>query len=323
MKRKFLVLLAIFTAFGVFDLGKNSANAAARKYPVKAINLIVPNNPGGGSDTAARAIASIAPKYLGQSMIVVNKPGASGATAHTDIAKAKPDGYTLIITGNSPSTVVPYLGKVNYDPLNDFEFILRITNLRNCIGVAASSPFNSIEDFFAYAKANPGKIKIGNSGANGIDDLVIRMINKKAGIETVQIPFDSSAEIITAVMGGHIAAFSGSVTSILPMVQNNTMKILAITADERDRVFPSIPTLREMKGFDVSLNNQIGIGAPKGTPKEVISFLHDAFKKSMEDEGFKAFAKKLNFSVDYLNGADFKKAIQVDSGKVKAIVAGK
>jgi tripartite-type tricarboxylate transporter receptor subunit TctC len=319
MKKPLLVLFTLIASCSLIAFG-GAARAAAPQYPTKPVNLIVPNSPGGGSDTAARALASIAPKYLGQSLIVINKPGGSGSTAHSEIAKAKPDGYTLLITGNSPSTVVPYLGKVNYDPLNDFEFIIRITNLRNSLGVAGNSQFKTVEEFFAYAKANPGKIKIGNSGANGIDDLVIRMMNAKVGMQTVQVPFDSSAEIIAAVMGGHIAAYSGSVTSILPMVQNKTMRILAITADERDPVFPDIQTLKE-KGMDVSLNNQIGVGAPKGTPKEIIAFLHDAFKKSLDDEGFRAFAKRLNFSIDYLNPADFKQAVEADSNKVKAIIA--
>lgn len=317
MKKQLLGLISLVLSCG---FAADVATAAAAKYPTKPVNLIVPFGPGGGADTPARVLAGVAPKYLGQSIIVINKPGASGSTAHSEVAKARPDGYTLIITGNSPSTVVPYLGKTSYDPLNDFEFVIRLTNLRNCLGVSANSQFKTAEEFFAFGRANPNKIKIGNSGANGVDDLVIRLMNKAAGMQTVQVPFDSAAEIIAAVMGNHIAAYSGSVTAILPMVQNKTMKILGITADDRDPAFPDIPTLKE-KGMDVSLNNMIGIGAPKGTPKEVVARLHDAFKKSMEDEGFKAMAKRLSFSIDYLNGADFKKAIEADSNKVKAAIA--
>ncbi len=317
MKKQLLALMSLVLSCG---FAADVATAAAAKYPAKPVNIIVPFGPGGGADTPARVLAGVVPKYLGQSLIVINKPGGSGSSAHTEVAKGKRDGYTLIITGNSPSTVVPYLGKVSYDPLNDFEFIIRLTNLRNCIAVSAGSPFKTAEEFFAFARANPGKIKIGNSGANGIDDLVIRLMNKAAGMQTVQVPFDSAAEIVAAVMGNHIAAYSGSVTAVLPMVQNNTMRILGITADERDPAFPDIQTLKE-KGMDVSLNNMIGIAAPKGTPKEVIAQLHDAFKKSMDDDGFKALAKRLNFSIDYLNGADFKKAIEADSNKVKAALA--
>ncbi len=320
MKKNLLVLLTVPMLMVVAGFGQNEVNAAAPKYPTKAINLIVPWSPGGGADLTARAVASVAPKYLGQSLIVVQKPGAAGATAHAEMGKMKKDGYNLIITGNSPSTVVPHLGKANYDALNDFEFILRITNLRNCFAVGADSLFNTIGDLITYAKANPQKVKVGLSGALGIGDLTIRLFNKKAGVELVQVPFQSSGESVVAVMGGHTNAYSGSVTSVSAAVKNKNVKLLAITASERDPSFPNIPTLKEL-GIDVSLNNQIGIGAPKGTPKAVLEFLHDAFKQGLDDPGFKALAQKLEFSIDYLNAADFRKSIVTDSDQVKALLA--
>ncbi len=320
MKKNLLVLLIIPMLAIVAGFGQNEVNAAAPKYPTKAINLIVPWSPGGGADLTARAVASVAPKYLGQSLIVVQKPGAAGATAHAEMGKMKKDGYNLIITGNSPSTVVPHLGKANYDALNDFEFIIRVTNLRNCFAVGADSPFNTIGDLINYAKANPQKVKVGLSGALGIGDLTIRLFNKKAGVELVQVPFQSSGESVVAVMGGHTNAYSGAVTAVAAAAKNKSVKILAITADIRDPSFPNIPTLKEL-GIDMALNNQIGIGAPKGTPKEILDFLHGAFKQSLDDPGFKALAQKLEFSIDYLNGADFRKSIIADSDQVKAILA--
>jgi tripartite-type tricarboxylate transporter receptor subunit TctC len=321
MKKYLLVpfIVSMLMGFSGF-VGQNSVHAASPKYPTKAINLIVPWSPGGGADLSARAIASVAPKYLGQSLIVIQKPGAAGATAHAEMVKMKKDGYNLIITGNSPSTVVPHLGKTNYDALNDFEFIIRITNLRNCFAVAADSPFNTIGDLIAYAKTNPQKVKVGLSGALGIGDLTIRLFNKIAGIELVQVPFQSAGESVVAVMGGHTNAYSGSITSVSPAVKNKNIKILAITAGERDPSFPDIPTLKDL-GIDVALNNQIGIGAPKGTPKVILDFLHGAFKQSLDDPGFKALAQKLEFSIDYLNGVDFRKSIIADSDQVKAILA--
>lgn len=320
MGNKFLVLLTVSTLTWLVGFGYENANAAPPKYPTKAINLNVPWNPGGGADLAARAIAGIAKKYLGQSLIVVQKPGAAGVTAHAEIGRMKKDGYNLIITGNSSVTVAPYLGKVNYDPLNDFEFIIRITNLRNCFAVVADSPFKTIKDVIAYAKANPGKVKIGTSGAYGVGDLTVRMLNRIASIETVQVPFQSAGEVVVAVMGGHVALSSGSITSVAPAVRNKNLKILAITADEREPSFPDIRTLKEL-GIDVGLNNQIGIGASSGTPKAILDFLHSAFKQSMEDPGFKSMAQKFEFSVDYLNGPDFRRSIIADSEQVKAILA--
>jgi len=142
--------------------------------------------------------------------------------------------------------VVPHLGKANYDALNDFEFIIRVTNLRNCFAVGADSPFNTIGDLINYAKANPQKVKVGLSGALGIGDLTIRLFNKKAGVELVQVPFQSSGESVVAVMGAHTNAYSGAVTAIAAAAKNKSVKILAITADIRDPSFPDIPTLKEL-----------------------------------------------------------------------------
>jgi tripartite-type tricarboxylate transporter receptor subunit TctC len=125
---------------------------------------------------------------------------------------------------------------------------------------------------------------------------------------------------VVAVMGGHTNAYSGAVTAIASAVKNKSIKILAITADIKDPGFPEVPTLREL-GISAALNNQIGIGAPKGTPKPILEYLHSAFKQSMDDPGFKAMAQKLEFTVDYLNGADFRKSIVADSEQVKAILA--
>ena len=183
----------------------------------------------------------------------------------------------------------------------------------------ANTPFKNVEDLVAFAKANPGKFKIGTSGANGVGDLTVRIFNKKAGIDTVQVPFESAGEAVMAVLGGHIVAFSGSTTSVFPSVQNKSMKILVITADSRDPSVPDIPTVKE-RGIDMALNNQIGIGAPKGTPKEILAFLEGAFKKTLEDPAFKPLAGKLSFTIDYLNGADFKRSVQADSDQVKAIL---
>ncbi|HMM22570.1 MAG TPA: tripartite tricarboxylate transporter substrate binding protein [Selenomonadales bacterium] len=325
MKKKlFAISLIILMMIGLVGCGKsdnpNAGSSQASKYPAKAINLIVPFNTGGGADLAARAFASIAPKYLGQSVIVIQKPGAAGTVAHTSLKNERPDGYTLIITGNSPSTVAPFLEKVQYDPINDFEFAGRFTNLHNVLVVKQDAPWNTIEEFIAYAKANPGKVKVGTSGANSMDDLMVRMLNKSLNIELVPVPFDSTSEAVMAVLGGHITAASGSTSTCLPQVQNGSLKPLAITSDTRDPSYKDVPTLIE-RGINLSLNNSIGIAAPKGTPKEIIEVLEKAIKQTVEDEGYKAVAAKFGLTVDYLNGSDFKATTQTEGEKVKGIIA--
>lgn len=325
MKKLFAVSLVVSMFFGLVGCS-NTTNTAApaqvAKFPNKPINLICPFNPGGGADLGARAFSSTAPAFLGQSVVVINKAGASGSVAHTSMKNEKADGYTLIITGNSPSTVVPFLEKVQYDPIADFEFIGRLTNLLNVVVVKGDSKWKTMKEFIDYAKANPGKVKVGTSGANSLDDLMLRMINQELGIQLVGVGFEASSEGNMAVLGGHIDANLCAAATTLPLVQNGSMRALAITSDTREPNLKDIPTLIEM-GINLSLNNSIGIAAPKGTPKEVIAFLEDALKKTVNDPGYQGVSKKLGLNVDYLNGADFKTLTANEGAKVKKIVEKK
>lgn len=318
MKKSWLIFFAVALSMcGIAQWG--SPDPAGAKYPEKPIMLVCPFNPGGGADLTARAFASTAPKYLGQSIVVVNKAGASGSVAHNAFLNEKPDGYTLIITGNSPSTVFPVIEKVKYDPVDDFEFLGRLTNLHNVIVVKKDAPWNTIQEFVAYAKKNPGKLKVGTSGANSLDDLFIRMMNQELGIELVGVGFEASSEGNMAVLGGHIHANNCAVLTPLPLIKSGSMKALVITSDSRDPSLPDIPTLIEL-GINLSLNNSIGIAAPKGTPKEIRDFLEDAIKKTFDDPGYKGISKKLGLTPDYLNGEDFKKVTAAEVAKVKKIV---
>lgn len=328
MKKNLLALLLIVSLMvTIVGCGKSETPetpAEEANYPSKPITLICPFNPGGGADLSARAFTSVASKYLnGQAVIVENKAGASGSVAHTAFKQnAEPDGYTLIITGNSPSTVFPYLEKVDYDPVNDFEFIGRTTNMHNVIVVAKDAPWKDANELFEYAKAHPGEIKVGTSGANSLDDLMVTMMNQELGIELVPVGFEASSEGNAAVLGGHIQVNNCAVLSALPLIQSGTMRALAVTSDSRDPSIKDVPTLIEM-GYNISLNNSIGIAAPKGTPAEVIAFLEDALKKTVEDPAYIAIAGKLGITLDYLNGADFKDVTAGEGAKVKKIVENK
>ncbi len=318
MKKYFLALSVIVSLmFGMF--GWNQAQSAPPNYPNRSITLICPWSPGGGADIQTRAFAAVAPKYFGQSVVVVNKPGASGSVAHNAFKNEKPDGYTLIITGNSPSTVFPNLEKVTYDPVNDFEFIGRITNMHNVLTVKQVARWKTINEFVDYAKANPGKVRVGTSGANSLDDLMLRRMNQELGIQMVGVGFGSSGEGVVAVLGGHIDANFCGVLSVLPSIQSGELRVLASTRATRDSNMKDVPTFIE-RGMDIALSNSIGIAAPKGTPKEIVAFLEAVFKKTIDDPNFQASAAKLGLIVSYLNGADFKKATADELAKVRKVV---
>jgi tripartite-type tricarboxylate transporter receptor subunit TctC len=242
--------------------------------------------------------------------------------AHAAIKNERPDGYTLIVTGNSPSTVVPALQKVTYDPVNDFEFIGRITNMHNVLVVKPDARWKTAKEFLDYAKANPGKVRVGTSGANSLDDLMLRRMNQEMGMQLVGVGFGSSGEANTAVLGGHIDANFSGVLSPMSLIKNGELRALAVTKATRDPALPDVPTFLEL-GMDVALNNSIGLAAPKGTPKEIVAFLEGAFKKTIDDEAFRASAAKLSLIVAYLNGAEFKKVTAEELAKVVKVVGSK
>jgi tripartite-type tricarboxylate transporter receptor subunit TctC len=321
MKKMSLVFVGI-CALMAGTVGLGNAQQAPAGYPNRPINLICPWAPGGGADIQTRAFAAVAPKYFGQTLVVVNKPGASGSVAHNAYKNEKADGYTLIITGNSPSTVFPNLEKVNYDPVNDFEFVGRITNMHNVLTVRQNAPWKTVDEFVAYAKANPGKARVGTSGANSLDDLMLRRLNQEMGIQLIGVGFGSSGEGVVATLGGHIDANFAGVLSVLPSIKSGDMRALASTRSVRDPNMKDVPTFIE-RGMDIALSNSIGIAAQKGTPKELVAFLEAAFKKTIDDPAFQSSAEKLGLIVSYLNGADFKKATADELAKVKKVVSSK
>jgi len=317
--RKYSLVCIVIVSLMFGTVGWGDAQQPPPNYPKKPITVIVPWSPGGGADTQTRAFAVVAPKYFKQSLVIVNKPGASGSVAHTAFRNEKPDGYTLIITGNSPSTIVPNFETVPYDPVNDFEFIGRITNMHNVLVVKKDAPWKTIKDFIDYAKANPGKVRVGTSGANSLDDLMLRRMNMQLGIELLGVGFGSSGEGNMAVLGGHIDANFCGALSPVPLINSGEMRALAVTKESRDPNLPNVPTFNEL-GMDVAVNNSIGMAVPKGTPKEIVAFLEDAFKKTIEDPEFQAAASRLKLIVACLNGADFKKVTAAEVAKVKKIV---
>lgn len=318
MKNHLLVLIVVVSlVYGLIGFGE--VQSASPKFPNRSITVTCPWSPGGGADIQTRAFAAIAPKYFGQSLVVLNKPGASGSVAHNAFKNEKPDGYSLIITGNSPSTIFPNLEKVTYDPVNDFEFIGRITNMHNVLTVKQDARWKTINELVDFAKVNPGKVRVGTSGVNSLDDLMLRRMNQELGIQLMGVGFGSSGEGVVATLGGHIDANFSGVLSVLPSIKSGELRALASTRSTRDPNMKDVPTFIE-RGMDIALNNSIGIAAPKGTPKEIVTFLEDAFKKTIEDQGFQASAVKLGLIVSYLNGSDFKKVTAEELAKVKKIV---
>lgn len=301
-----LVLSVILAACGDADgaaSGKEDAN-----FPGKPITLIVPHPAGGGSDAVARAIANAAEKHLGQSIGVVNKPGGGGAVGMTEGSLAKADGLTATFV-TVELTTLRHLGlsELKYQ---DFEPVAQINFDPGAIAVPADAPYDTIEEFFAYAKEHPKEIQLGSTVPGAIWHLAAASVEKAAGVEFSHIPFEGSAPAITALLGGHIDAVSASPGELLANEVAGKIKTLLIVDTEPAAALPEVTTLTDIGMEDAKVGAWRGITVPKGTPESYIKKLEDAFLKAAKDEEFIKFMENSGLGISVLNSEDFGKAME-------------
>jgi tripartite-type tricarboxylate transporter receptor subunit TctC len=286
----FLALLAVFT------MGYQVS--WAQEFPTKAITLIIPFGAGGASDLTARAFVGAAPEALGQPVVVQLKPGGGGAIASDLVAKASPDGYTLLMGGPGPNTTLPAIEGRSRGP-DDLAAVCRINYSPMLTLVPANAPYKTFRELIAYAKAHPGQLKFGHAGIWGGPDLLWKQIQLKAGITAKIIPYDGGAEALVGLLGGHIDLSCLAPTQSIPHIKAGRLRALSVSDSKRDPDLPQVPTLRE-EGVDVVNLLWKGIMAPKTTPRPVIDKLALSFKKMLEDPSSVAMIKKLGDNFHYL-----------------------
>ncbi|MEO6321841.1 MAG: tripartite tricarboxylate transporter substrate binding protein [Polaromonas sp.] len=281
--------------------------AQAQSFPLRPIKLIVAFPAGGPTDITMRSLADNASRILGQPVIVENKPGAGGTLPAQQLQGAAPDGYTV---AQIPLGVfrLGYTTKINWDPIKDITYVLNVTGYAFGIVVPANSPFKTWADFVAYAKANPGKLTYGSTGTLTSQHLTTELIAQKAGIELQHVPYKGSADLMLAVLSGQLMAAADS-TGFAPQVEAGKLRVLNTWGEKRLDKFPDAPTLKEL-GYDIVQNSPFGIGAPKGTPPEVVKRLHDAFKKAMEEPSYVAALGRYDMLPNYMGSADYTRFAQ-------------
>jgi tripartite-type tricarboxylate transporter receptor subunit TctC len=282
----------------------------AQDFPTKPIEVVVGYAPGGGTDMVSRAIADVAAKYLGQPLVVNNKPGATGIIGSQYVYNAKPDGYTLLVAGGSETVSVPHFKALPFSPIDDFDPVIRLMVERVGFYVRTDSPWKTMKDFIADAKQNPDKYLYGTAGVGGIHHAAVLVTEKRTGIRLTNVPQKGGAENLTALAGGHVNVAMASPNEAYSLVQGGRVRCLALTALERSPTEPNAPTMREL-GYDVYIDNQKGFVVRKGVPAPIRQKLHDAVKKAWDDPQFKASAQKLQLELSYLNGEDFRKALKI------------
>jgi tripartite-type tricarboxylate transporter receptor subunit TctC len=294
--------LGLLAAASVLPARKARAQGS---FPNRPVTLIVPWPAGGATDRHLRVLAEATSKHLGQQIIIDNKPGASGTLGGaTMAATARPDGYTL---AQLPITMfrLPYMQKVSFDPKTDFSFVIHVTGYTFGTAVKADAPWKTWQEFLAYAKANPGKIRYSTPGAGTTLHITMEQVALQEGIKWTQVPFRGEAESTAALLGGHVeAAASGA--GLGPLVDAGEVRMLVMWTPERSPRFPTVPTLVET-GQRIVSTSPYGIAGPKGMNPQVMKILHDAFKKGMEEPMHRKVLEELSQPFLYLGSDDYRK----------------
>jgi tripartite-type tricarboxylate transporter receptor subunit TctC len=266
--------------FTAASLALPLAVPAQDRFPSRPITLICPWPPGGSSDAVVRAFGDSAARALNQTVVVVNQPGVGGTLGATAMVNAKPDGYTIT---QLPLGIyrLPHMQKMAFDPVKDLTHIVCLTGYTFGIAATMEAPFRTLKEMVSWAQANPGKLTYGHTGTGTTPHLAFEEFALAAGFKTQDVPFKGSAEIMQAILGGHIPVMSGT-TEFAPHVKAGKLRLLATLGRERNKAFPDVPTVKE-SGWPTISESPFGIGGPKGMDPAVVKVLHDAFRGTLQD----------------------------------------
>ena len=276
----------------------------AQTFPSKPITLVVPNPPGGLVDTSARLVAEPLARVIGQSVVIDNKPGASGNLAYQNVARSAKDGHTLLVSYSGYHIANPILmDKLPWE-LKDLTPVGLITIATNVIAVHPSVPANNLKDFIAYAKQNPGKLNYASQGNGSVSHIGTEIFKLQTGVSMVHVPYKGSGQAIADVLAGQVQVFITTPPSVMGHVQSGKLRALAVTGKTRHPQMPQVPTAAEagLSGFE--LESWVALYAPAGTPPAVLQKLSQDVKRSMELPETKQRADAAGIEVRFLSPAD-------------------
>lgn len=290
---------------------------AETSYPSRPIELVVSFQPGGGTDSMARAFAEAARPYLSQPIIVSNKAGASGSIGLSYVATGAPDGYKMTMVFAELLTI-PLMGisKVSYE---DFQPIARFTSDPSSITVRADSPWKTVEEFLGYSKANPGKVTVANAGNGSMPHLAAASLGDKLGITFNHVPYLGSSPAILGLVGGQVDATTVAYGELKAHVESGKLRTLAVMADKRLPGLPNVPTLKE-RSINMTSNVWRGVAVAKGTPQEIVDKLRDVASKVAAEPTFKETLQKQNLTYSYADASEFQAAMAAQSEVYKKLI---
>ena len=296
--------------------------ALAADYPDHAVTMIVPFPPGGVADTVGRPVADALSRELGAPVVIENKPGAGGAIGMGQAAKAKPDGYTILMSLSS-LTVLPeadkVLGRAPQYQIADLRPIARITADPTVLAVRADAPWKTLQDFIADAKAHPGKINYGSSGNYGTMHMPMEMLALATGIKMTHVPYTGAGPAIVGLLGGQVAALAPGPATIVQHVNGGKVRVLAHWGDAKLAALPDVKSLKEL-GTDVQYAQWSGIFVPAATPEPVVQRLRAAVRAAAADPRVRDTLLSAGSPIQYLDAPEFKRYVDADAAKMSDIV---
>jgi tripartite-type tricarboxylate transporter receptor subunit TctC len=298
------------------------AAPAQSDYPARTVTMVVPFPPGGVADITGRPLAEALTRILKQSVVVENRAGAGGGVGMQYVARAKPDGYTILMALSSIS-IIPEADKVlGRDPmfqLNQLVPIARFTADPTVLVVRADSPYKSVADLVAAAKKDPGSIPYGSSGNYGTMHVPMEMLDAAAGVKMLHVPFTGAGPAIVALLGGQVAAISTGPSTIMGYLKAGKIRVLATWGDARIAALPDVPTLKEL-GYDAQFSQWTGLFVPAGTPEAVVAKLREASRAAVNDPAFQSTLSKVETPIQYLDQPQFRTFWDKDAAKLAEVV---
>lgn len=316
--RRAAILGAALAAFLVAPV--LSTPAAAQDYPTRAITLIVPFAAGGGADAVARIVAQRLGDKVGQPVVVENRTGAAAIIGTQAVARAKPDGYTLLLGQSGPISINPAVYKdLKYDPIKDFAPVVRLTEYPYVMVVNGASPYTTVQALVTAAKAKPGAVTFGSYGIGGANHLVAEMFAASAGIKLLHVPYRGTAPAVTDLMSGQLDLVFSDPFSALANVRAGKLRAIAVTGKNRSPVLPDVPTLAQSGFPEFDAVGWHGILAPAGTPDDIVAKLNGAIVKILADPETKALLAAQATEAVGDTPAQFGAFIKADVAKWSAI----
>jgi tripartite-type tricarboxylate transporter receptor subunit TctC len=312
----FLFLLAS-AATCLVHAGENSTST---NYPNRPVRVIVPYTPGGSSDAVARLLGQKLGEILGQQFVIDNRGGAAGSIGREVVAKATPDGYTLLV-GDSPHTInVHVLRHVPYDPIRDFTPISLIATASQVFVVNPGFPAKTLKEFISAATAQPGKINYGSGGSGSITHLTGELFKLAAHIDLTHVPYKSIANAITDVIAGQIPAAFPTMPSAVPHVKAGRLRALAVSSAKRSNVLPDVPTFEEGGVPGMIVNNWFGVFGPARLPREIVATLHSAIVAALNSPDVRSRMSALSLEIVGSTPQAFDKHVRAELEKWGKVV---